>query len=190
MINRRQFVEGTAGSLAALAALRCGRELLLDEDLLLAVGRTVLPTELGVDGVARIVGDFREWAAAFRPGAERNHGYGTGELRHLPDDPVPGWSDQLRALDGTARARHGSDFPALGVGERRQLVEEALADVESSLMPNPGTASHVALAVLGFFYRSPEATDLAYRAAIKKQTCRPLAEAPRKPVSLSPEAGA
>jgi hypothetical protein len=189
MINRRQFVEGTAGSLAALAALRCGREPVLDEDLLLAVGLAVLPTELGMDGGTRIVGEFLEWAAEIRPGAELNHGYGTGDLRQTPDDPVPEWSDQLHALDATART-HGSDFSRLMVDERRRLIEEALAGVESPSMPNPLTASHIALALLGFFYHSPEATDLAYRAAIKKRTCRPLAESPRKPVSLDRGAGA
>ncbi len=43
---------------------------------------------------------------------------------------------------------------------------------------------HVAVGLLAYFYATPAATDLAYRAKISRHTCRPLAYASRRPRPL------
>ena len=50
-----------------------------------ALGDAVLPAELGADGVSRAVVEFQRWMDGYRPGAEANHGYGTGKIEHLPN---------------------------------------------------------------------------------------------------------
>jgi hypothetical protein len=152
--------------------------------LLTALGDAVLPAELGEQGVTRAVADFQRWMDGYRPGAEANHGYGTGKLEQLPPDPRPQWRAQLAALDTEAR-RTGQSFSALPRDRRQALVRTALAGERGDAMPNPLLAKHVALALLARFYDSPAATDLCYRAQIGRQQCRPLAAQREQPVALA-----
>jgi hypothetical protein len=48
-------------------------------------------------------------------------------------------------------------------------------------MPAPADAHHVALGLLAWFYASPAAEDLCYRAAIGRGSCRSLADVERAP---------
>lgn len=182
--TRRQFLATSV--VVPVAVASCGRSLpadreALDAPMLRALSEAILPSSLGTDGTARVAGQFQTWLSAYRPGAERNHGYGTGELTFNPDDPTPRWSDQLARLDSEARGKHGQRFVDLTVADRQALLEAALGDAGPS-MPSPIAADHVAVAVLALFYASPEATNLCYGVAINRQTCRPLAESPRSPV--------
>lgn len=152
--------------------------------LLGALGDTILPAELGEQGIARAVADFQRWMDGYRPGAEANHGYGTGKIERLPADPRPQWRAQLAALDAEAR-RTGQSFSALARDRRQTLVRAALAGERGDAMPNPLLAKHVALALLAHFYDSPAATDLCYRAQIGRQQCRPLAAQREQPVALA-----
>ncbi len=121
----------------------------------------------------------------YRPGAEANHGYGTGTIQRLPADPRPRWLAQLAALDEAARRRYGASFAALSRGDRQTIVRTAVAGVRGDSLPTPLTAPHVALALLAHFYDSPAATDLCYQANIARQQCRPLRAAPQQPVPLT-----
>jgi hypothetical protein len=152
--------------------------------LLGALGDAILPAELGEQGVTRAVADFQRWRDGYQPGAEANHGYGTGKIERLPADPRPRWRAQLAALDAEAR-RTGQSFSALPRDRRQALVRTALAGERGDAMPNPLLAKHVALALLAHFYDSPAATDLCYRAQIGRQQCRPLAAQREQPVALA-----
>ena len=151
---------------------------------LAALGAAVLPSDLGADGTTRVVADFQRWMAGYRPGAEANHGYGTGRIERVPTDPRPRWNAQLAALDTDARRSGGQSFAALPRERRQALVRAALAGERGEALPSPLAARHVALALLAHFYDSPAATDLCYNARIGRQQCRPLAAQRDQPVAL------
>jgi hypothetical protein len=144
----------------------------------------VLPTELEAQGIARAVSEFERWMTGYQPGAETNHGYGTGKIELLPADPRPAWNAQLDALDAEARRNGGQSFAALSRERRQSLVRAALAGERGESFPNPLVARHVALALLAHFYDSAAATDLCYDAAIGRQQCRPLSAQREQPVAL------
>jgi hypothetical protein len=154
----------------------------LDEPLLRSVAEALLPSELTPNDRAAVVSDFLRWTRDYRPGAERNHAYGSAELGTLPGDPVPAWGTQLRALEAEARQNHNTGFAALPVATRRTMIAAQLGEERN--LPNPLSARHVALALLAHFYASARAADLCYRAQIGKETCRPLAAASAQPAAL------
>jgi hypothetical protein len=160
------------------------RTTLPNATLLGALGDAVLPAELGAEGVTRAVDAFQRWMDGYRPGAEANHGYGTGRIERLAADPRPRWTAQLTALDADAR-RGGASFIALSRERRQAAVRAALAGERGESLPSPLAARHVALALLAHFYESPAATDLCYESEIGRQQCRPLAAQARQPVALA-----
>jgi hypothetical protein len=162
------------------------RDVALDPAALAAVGEVVLPGELGDAGRAAAVDAFVAWISGYEPVAERMHGYGYADIRYLPPDPAPGWRAQLEGLELLARRSRGASFAALPVVERRALVESALAGIPGDRLPAPLAAGHVALALLSHWASSPAAWDLAYGARITPSTCRPLDDAPRRPLPLAP----
>lgn len=149
-----------------------------------ALADAVLPAELGAAGIARAASDFQRWMDGYAPGAEANHGYGTGKIERLPADRRPQWKAQLASLDDEAHRNAGQSFAALPRDRRQAIVRTALASERGDALPNPLTARHVALALLAYFYDSPGANDLCYNAEIGRQLCRPLASQTKEPVSL------
>jgi hypothetical protein len=170
------------------SAPRRARDAALDRPTLAALGEVVLPGELGAAGQARAVDDFVAWVAGYEPVAEEMHGYGYAEIRYLPPDPAPGWRAQLDGLDLLARRSRGRAFAELPLASRRAMVEAALARLPNDTLPAPIAAGHVALALLAHWASSPAAWDLAYGARITPLTCRPLGDAPRRPLPLAPRA--
>ena len=150
-----------------------------------ALAEVVLPSELGARGIARVVDAFQRWIAEYREGAELTHGYGTSRLRVSGPTPATRWAAQLDALEASARSRHGRSFAELPPEHREALVRSALSGARLDRLPAIGESSHVALAVIAFFYDSAEATDLCYDARIGRQTCRPLQQSSQRPVALS-----
>ena len=146
--------------------------------MLKALAEAVLPSALGPAGAARVSRDFLRWMDEYKEGAELVHGYGTSQLRFSRASPRPAWAVQLERL--------GSRISALGsrqtLEQRRQVVRDELKDERLDRMPSVGQASHVAVALLAFYYASSEAADLCYNAKIGRQSCRPLAQNPRKPL--------
>ena len=128
---RRSFIARAAGAIAAWPVVRWRtRDALAhiatsptatqpNDATLRALGDAVLPTELRPEGVARAAAEFRRWMDGYRPGAEANHGYGTGTIETLPADPRPAWQQQLAALDADARRASGGSFSALSREQRR-----------------------------------------------------------------------
>jgi len=193
-VSRRGFVKVAATALPVAALPACGNGIrqdapagrALDAVILRALAGVVLPAELGDDGLERAVSGFERWLASYRPVAERNHGYGTGEIRYTSPDPAPGWKAQLEAYDMEARQRFGSGFAALDADRRLALVRARLAQQRS--LPEPAQAAEVALGLIAWWTASPEANDLCYGVAIGRLACRPLDRSPERPSPLKPEA--
>ena len=194
-ISRRSFVRSAVALAPAAVLANCGDAEVADaprdsapdaaeQDTLLALAAAVLPSELGTEGTEKVVAEFREWLAAYQPVAELNHGYGTAEIDYTPADPAPGWMAQLRALELEAKQRFGSSFAALEPGARREIVRSQVGRRGGEGFPMIAEADNVAVGLLAFFYDSPFATDLCYRAGIRKLTCRPLAGSSDKPPPL------
>ena len=149
------------------------------------VADAVLPAEaLGPAGVTRAAAEFQRWLDGYIAGAERDHGYGTAELGYTPADPRPQWRTQLEELDAAARATHRRAFDRLGRAARRELVRAKLEASGTDSLTAPLAASHIAGALLSWFYASSEANDLCYQARIGKETCRPLNAVSEKPAPL------
>lgn len=150
----------------------------LDPARLRALAAAVLPAELGDAGVERTVAAFEQWLAGYREGAELLHGYGTGEIRVTGPSPALRWATQLDAL--------GPSFGSLAVSERQARVRTALGSGRFAGFPPIDRAPHIAVGLLAFFYDSPAATDLCYEVAIGRNSCRPLATSPERPLPLAP----
>ena len=183
-VVRRRLVS-PAGASAVRSGRRPAPEPQPNAAVLAAVGAAVLPAELGGEGLRRAVADFQRWMDEYRPGAEQNHGYGTGRIQQLPADPRPKWRAQLASLDEDARRRRGRAFTALSRTDQQAMLRTALSEERGEALPLPFAAQHVALAMLAHFYDSPTATDLCYEATIGRQLCRPLTASPRQPVPLT-----
>ncbi len=156
----------------------------LDATLLLALAHAVLPQELGKDGISTAARGFAAWLSGYKSGAELLHGYGTGEIAYAHESPRARWQKQLHAMDEAARAQGARSLASASVDQRQRIVRAALAGEKLTGFPAPETASHVAIALMAWYYDSPDATDLCYRAQIGKNTCRPLALNPNEPVPL------
>ena len=191
--NRRTFLKQAATAATAAAAISGaaaaapppqGRA--LDVLLLTALGDAVLPEALGATGRARAVRSFIAWLDGYKPVSEEMHGYGNQEITYTVADPAPGWMSQLQALDLLSRRKYRRGLVAIDVAARRELVQSQLTRQRGAAIPaNPLAASHVALALLGHWTRSSEATDLVYAARISRESCRVLADSPHKPLSLA-----
>ncbi len=189
-INRRGFVGSVAASLPITAAsrhlLRSGKSAPLDDALMGALGHSLLPAELGSDNIDRVVDEFQQWLEQYGADAELNHGYGTSEIDYTPGDPTSRWQDQLDGLKAEAQRRFGASFVDLDADVRRGIIRQQIADDRLDRLPRAYRARHVAVGLLAYFYASPEATDLCYKAAIGKNKCRPLRRSPDEPISLRP----
>jgi len=173
---------------ASAAARETAAQEPLETELVNALAEAVLPLgELGAEGVAAAAREFRAWAAGYRPVAELDHGHGTAELGYTGPDPVPGWSAQLRALELESRQRYGRGFAELDVADRQALVRRQIEAEAVGGLPAPADARHVAVGLLAFFYASPAATDLCYRARIGRLSCRPLSASRGRPPELGHE---
>lgn len=186
--TRRRFLLGVAALLPLpFVARRFHRlaVLALDPVLLRALGGVMLPAELGSGGTERAVAEFERWLAGYREGAEILHGYGSSEIRHTGPSPALRWSAQLIELDSAARRIHGAAFVTRDRVEREELVRAALGAAPAGGLPQVDRAPHIAVGLLAHFYASAAAHDLCYEARIGKGTCRPLADAPKRPLPLA-----
>ncbi|HWP03952.1 MAG TPA: hypothetical protein VNL96_10880 [Gemmatimonadaceae bacterium] len=162
----------------------------LDPVLLHSLAEAVLPSELGAAGIGAAVTEYRGWIAEYRAGAELLHPYGSAEIRYAEELPLAKWRDQLLELDRVSRARYGQGFSELERDRRAEIVRAALSGEARTVLPAPADASHVAISLLAFFCASAAATNLCYRARIDPLQCRPLSDAPRRPLPLASIEGA
>lgn len=198
MLSRRTFVGWISSLGAALGFGVRAREVeakveapapeqasALDGGMVRGIAEVVLPAELGNDGFARVSRAFTQWVGAYRQGVELVHPYGSTQLRQTGESPAPRWKSQLTALDREAREKHQRGFAALTREQRRSQVMSAFASERATRLPDPAEANHVALALMAWFFASPDAVDLCYNARIGRNQCRPLVNASRQPLPLA-----
>jgi hypothetical protein len=146
------------------------------EDALGALAAVVLPAELGAAAIDRTADAFVRWVQGYRANAEMDHGYGNTRLRSKGASPAAGY---LRDLEGLR--------PALLSGEpdtSRQAVTSALEQAMITDLPRTPDGRHVAADLMSFYFRSSDANDLCYRAAIGRDLCRGLEGSEQAPPTL------
>lgn len=157
------------------------RWIVAEDDVLVVLADAILPSELSADARLRAVHSFKAWIDEYKEGAELVHGYGTSALRFQRPSPKAKWAAQLEQF----RSR----LSALGSRPSREQVQAVVRDElkgeRIDRMPAVGQASHVAVALLAFYYGLPDANDLCYNAQIGRETCRPLAQQSRQPLPLA-----
>ena len=139
-----------------------------DQSRLRALADIVLPDELGPSGRDKVVTAFLKWLQEYRAGADTDHGYGFTRLRRTPASPASKYAAQLSALEARG-------------GDRRGAVEAALTEARIDRLPGRPDGGHVATDLMAFYFNSTEANDLAYRAAIGRDTCRGLTGSDNRP---------
>ena len=153
-----------------------------------AIAELVLPSALGRDDRERVVNGFVAWVRNYKEGAEMGHGYGSSTLRQ-PSGPSPAarYPAQFASLDDAAKTSGGAVFAALPADARRPVIEAALNGPQpvNRLPPQPSGQSLIA-DVMGFYFTSPDAWDLAYQAQIGRDKCRTLdgSDNPPSPLEL------
>jgi hypothetical protein len=141
-----------------------------------ALATVVLPRELGTAGIDRVAEGFIRWVRNYRVGAEMDHGYGSTRLRSKSASPAVAYLLHLEALR-----------PALASGDaesRRQAVAAALEQAKISELSRMPDGRHVAADLMSFYFRSSDANDLCYRAAIGRDLCRGLDGSEQAPAPL------
>lgn len=197
--NRRDFLKSASALVAAACAPGTGadapaaatsgtpgaRHAPFNTTLLASLGATVLPASLGADGQTAAVAAFVKWCDGYDPVAEEMHGYGYADIRYLPADPVPAWHAQLDGLDRLAQRVHKKAFATLDLAQRQALVGMVTRDVRGDRLPAPLDASHVAVALLAHWASQPDAWNRALGVSVSPNSCRPLADAIRKPLPVA-----
>jgi hypothetical protein len=151
-----------------------------------AIAEVVLPASIGRAGRDQAVDRFVAWVRNYREGADRGHGYGSSTLSAPTGaSPAARYPAQFAALDAAAAERGGASFAALAIGPRRTVIEAALNTPQAvTRLPARPTGANLVADFMGFFFNSPEGFDLAYSAAIGRDTCRSLEGSDRAPAPL------
>ncbi len=152
-----------------------------------AIAEVVLPSSLDQAARDRVVTSFVAWVRGYREGADRGHGYGSSALSQ-PTGPSPAaqYPAQFTALDGLAKAGGAASFAALSVTDRRAVIEKVLnAQPVVQRLPARPTGANVIADLMGFYFTSGDAWDLAYNARIGRDRCRTLDGSDRAPARLS-----
>jgi hypothetical protein len=148
-----------------------------------ALGRIVLPREMGVERIDAFVSQFVTWTRNYQEGVPTSHGYGHPRLERTPASPVPDYVAQLAALEGDAKAL-GKPLGDLTPDQQRQILDKALTAAGVRGLPPRPTGQHIVSDLMGFYFRSGEALNRAYHAAIGRQTCRPIQITTERPAPL------
>ena len=189
-MNRRTLLQWTAAAVAALPfsrlRLRAEPRELTPEAIatLHEVAGTVLPASLGTARVSAKVDRFVVWTRGYREGVPLQHGYGHPRLVRTPATPVPAYIAQLAAIAEAARAK-GGRFAALDLETRRALLDQSLTEAGVKGLPQRPSGQHVVSDLMALYFRSSEAVDVCYSAAIGRQTCRPLVFTTKRPAPLA-----
>jgi len=133
----------------------------------------VLPATLGRAGTDRVAAQFEKYVREYRPGADTEHGYGFTRVHPKPPSPAPGYLKQLAALPSPLT---------------KASVEAALEAAQIKDLPRLPDGKSVIADLMSFYFRSAEANDLCYQAAIQRETCRGLAGSSKEPKPLKERA--
>ena len=107
-----------------------------------ALAPVVLPSEIGAAGHDKVVGDFIQWLASYRAGAERGWGYGHPSPSRTPDIRTSVYDTQLQSLEDWPRIR-GSEFASISLDLRAAIVSEALDAEKIRAMPGLPNGAHI-----------------------------------------------
>jgi hypothetical protein len=152
-----------------------------------AVAEIVLPSALGDAGRAEAVDRFARWIRNYREGVDRGHSYGSSTLSQPTGaSPAARYPPQFAALEQLAVTRGATSFAALPLDQRREVIESALNQPQriANMPARPNGASLIA-DFMGFYFGSPEGYDLAYNAAIGRDSCRGLDGSELAPAPLA-----
>jgi len=191
-MNRRDVLKSLAAA-ATLPALTASDLIAQTTDFtpaqiatLRALAEVVLPSSLGADGRDDAVRRFVTWVRGYKPGADRGHGYGNSQLSApTGPSPAPRYPTQFDALDAAAKARGAATFAALTLVARRAVVESALNDSQRvTQMPARPNGANLVADFMGLYFNGADARDVAYNAAIGRDTCRGLDGSDKAPRPL------
>jgi hypothetical protein len=164
--------------------VRAANELSPGELLVLRdVAPTVLPSPLGTKGVEDAVNGFVLWLRDYREGVPLSHGYGAPRLVRSGPSPVTKYGTQLTSLQEAARLR-GGRFAALGLEDRRALLDAAFKQSGVTNLPGRPDGKHVVADLMAHYFRSSAATDLCYNARIGRNTSRAIQVTTVRPAPL------
>jgi hypothetical protein len=147
------------------------------------IAPTVLPASIGAAKVRSAVDRFVIWARGYREGVALAHGYGHPRLQKSGASPVPAYLTQLTSLEADARAR-GGRWSALDLETRRALLDAAFTKAGVRNLPPRPLGQHVIADLMAHYFRSSEANDFCYHAAISREVCRPIQITTRRPAVL------
>jgi hypothetical protein len=145
-------------------------------DTLHALAALVLPAELGAAGILQTSDAFVRWVRGYRAGAEMDHGYGVTRLRSKGASPAANYVRHLEALRETLLSGD--------MDSKRQAVTAALEQAGITDLPRNPDGRHIAADLMAFYFRSSDANDLCYRAAIGRDLCRGLDGSEQAPAPL------
>jgi hypothetical protein len=152
-----------------------------DDRILAAIAEVVLPSD--TDRAAAVAA-FVTWHADYKENADTDHGYGNTRLRTTGPRPDRDYPSQIAALEAAARAAGAAGFAAAPVEQRRRILQSAIAEAKVERLPARPTGAHIATDLMGHYFGSAAATDLCYRAAIRRDDCRGLEGSDRPPRAL------
>ena len=120
-----------------------------------------------------IAEQFARYVREYRAGADTEHGYGFTRVRPKAPSPAPEYLRQLAALP---------------VPLTQEAVAGALKQAQVKDIPRLPDGKSVIADLMSFYFRSADANDLCYRAAIQRDTCRGLEGSSKKPAPLKENA--
>ena len=190
-MKRRTLLQWVAAAAAAvpvrpLRLLAQPRELTPEAIAVLhEIAPTVLPTSLGAARTRSVVDRFVIWTRDYQEGVARAHGYGHPRLEKTGPTPASTYVAQLAALDREARAR-GARWSTLDRESQRAILDAAFAAARVRNLPARPAGQHVVADLMAMYFRSSEANVDCYRAAIGRETCRPIPVTLTRPVARRP----
>jgi hypothetical protein len=137
--------------------------------ILLEVASVVLPSELGKSGFEDVTAKFERYVREYRAGADTDHGYGFTHVIKKSASPAVTYAEQLSSLPSPVT---------------RSSVEQALQQSGVKEMPRVPDGKSVIVDLMSFYFRSSEANDLCYSAAIGRDQCRGLDDSEAAPRPL------
>jgi hypothetical protein len=178
-MRRRTLLQRLTNVLGALALLgdrifaRDGAFTPKQRAALVEVASLVLPSALGSGGFEDIAQKFERYVREYRAGADTDHGYGVTHVVSKPPSPARTYARQLSLLPSPVT---------------RISIEQLLRQTNAKELPRVPDGKNVIVDLMSFYFRSSDANDLCYSAAIGRDDCRGLAgsELPPPPLRSLP----
>ncbi len=136
---------------------------------LVELASLVLPSALGKSGAESTAANFEQYVRDYRAGADTDHGYGFTHVTPKPPSPAATYARQLSELQSPLT---------------RDAIEGALQMAGVKELPRVPDGKSVVSDLMSFYFRSSEANDLCYSAAIGRDECRGLAGSEQPPAPL------